>query len=211
MNAMLPPEVEALLHDGPVAFDADGTLWRGDVGDELVRDLGRFVEYERRVSEDPIAGYTWAAEILEGMDEAELLERCTRLFARQQLFDFVRPLLARLTAADADVYIVSASPRWAVLPGARLLGVSDDRVIAVDADLDGRRIGRVRRPIPCGPGKVHHLEARKLRPAVAFGNGDLDEPMLAYARAAVVVAPFSGPDNGLVHVAGRNRWPVLRA
>jgi hypothetical protein len=52
---MLPAEID----DGPVAFDADGTLWAGDVGDELVRDLGRFEEYERRVHADPVAGYTW--------------------------------------------------------------------------------------------------------------------------------------------------------
>src|SRR5688572_22951735 len=108
---MLPAEIEALLGEGPVAFDADGTLWEGDVGDELVRDLGRFDEYERRVKADPIAGYTWAVEILEGMRRDEVDERCRRLFAKQRVFDFVKPLLARLE----DVYIVSASPKWAVL------------------------------------------------------------------------------------------------
>lgn len=193
---MLPAEVEVLLTPGVTVFDADGTLWQGDVGDELVRDLGRFEEYERLVRRDPIAGYTWAAELLEGLDERALLERCERLFARQRIFDFVRPVLSRL----GDVYIVSASPRVAVLPGAKALGIPDDRVIAVTRE----------RPIPCGDGKVHHLEARGLKPALAFGNGDLDEPMLRYARAAVVVAP-PGIDNALVVAAKRNGWPVLRA
>jgi hypothetical protein len=58
---------------------------------------------------------------------------------------------------------------------------------------------------------VHHLKARGLKPAVAFGNGELDEPMLSYSKHAVVVAPRSGPDNGLVAAAKRNDWPVLRA
>ncbi len=196
---MLPPEIDALLSRGPVAFDADGTLWHGDVGDELVRDLGRFEEYERRVREDPIAGYTWAAEILRGLDERELYARCERLFALQRIFDFVRPALERLRGRD--VFIVSASPRIAVLPGARALGIADDHVIAVGEE----------RPIPCGPGKVHHLKERGILPAVAFGNGDLDEPMLRYAQAAVVVAPHGGPDNGLVRAALANRWPILRA
>ena len=196
---MLPAEIEALLDEGPVAFDADGTLWHGDVGDELVRDLGRFEEYERRVREDPIAGYTWAAEILVGLDPRELATRCERLFARQRVFEFVRPLLKRL--AGRDVYIVSASPHVAVVPGARTLGIDERRIIAVGDE----------RPIPCGEGKVHHLKARGIRPAVAFGNGDLDEPMLRYAKAAVVVAPAAGPDNQLVRAAERNRWPILRA
>ncbi len=200
---MLPFEIEP----GPVAFDADGTLWAGDVGDELVRDLGRFEEYEQRVRVDPIEGYTWAVEILEGHDEHELIERSRRLFARQRVFDFVRPLLARLS----DVYIVSASPLWAVLPGAEALGIDRERVIAADADRAAGRVGRVRRPIPCGPGKVQHLKERGIVPVVAFGNGDLDEPMLRYAKRGVVVAPRAGPDNALVAAAGRNGWPVLRA
>jgi phosphatidylglycerophosphatase C len=207
---MLTPEAQALLPKaGPVVFDADGTLWQGDVGDELVRDLGRFEEYERRVKADPIEGYAWAVEILEGLEEAPLLERCVRLFARQRIFDFVRPLLKQLDLGE--VFIVSASPRWAVLPGAAALGISPERVIAVDAPVHGGRIGRVRTPIPCGEGKVHHLKARGIAPALAFGNSELDEPMLRCAKAAVVVAPRSGPDNGLVAVASKNRWPILRA
>ncbi|MBK7860176.1 MAG: haloacid dehalogenase-like hydrolase [Archangiaceae bacterium] len=206
---MLPGEVEALLpSSGTVVFDADGTLWRGDVGDELVRDLGHFDEYQRRVHADPIAGYTWAAEILFGLEEAEVLERCTRLFARQEVFGFVRPLLQRLEGAQ--VFIVSASPRWAVLPGAAALGIAPERVIAVDAPVSGGRIGRVRTPIPCGEGKVHHLETLGLEPVLAFGNGDLDAPMLRHARAAVVVAPHGGPDNHLVQLAVARRWPILR-
>lgn len=199
---MLPDELEALLRDagdGPVVFDADGTLWRGDVGDELVRELGHFEEYERRVHADPIAGYTWAAELLVGREPRDLAGRCERLFAQQQVFAFVLPLLERLSGRD--VYVVSASPREAVLPGSRRLGIPDGRVIAVGPE----------RPIPCGQGKVHHLKLRNLRPALAFGNGDLDEPMLSYAKRAVVVAPVSGPENQLVAAAKRNGWPILRA
>lgn len=198
---MLPAQIEALLDgvEGPVCFDADGTLWRGDVGDELVRDLGHFEEYEQRVKVDPVAGYTWAAELLVGRDPLDVALRCERLFALQEVFSFVRPLLERLKGKE--VFIVSASPREAVLPGAKHLGVPPSRVIAVDSA----------RPIPCGDGKVHHLEARGLVPALAFGNGDLDEPMLSYAKRAVVVAPLSGPENRLVEAARRNGWPVLRA
>src|SRR4051794_7225709 len=116
---MLPEDVDRLVREanGPVAFDADGTLWGGDVGEELLKDLGRFDEYEARVNTSPIAAYTWAVEIMAGTPARALLERCEQLFTRQRVFDFVRPLLARF--AVADVWVVSASPMWAVVPAAR--------------------------------------------------------------------------------------------
>ena len=204
---MLPTEIEALIDEGPVALDADGTLWHGDVGDELVRDLGRFSEYEARVKVDPIAGYTWAVEILEGLSVDEVQARCMRLFERQRIFDFVKPLLAMVS----DVYIVSASPIWAVNAGAQVLSVPLERVIAVNAPIKNGIIGRVETPIPCGDGKVHHLKRRGIHPSLAFGNGELDAPMLAYAKQAVVVAPKKGPDNGLVRLAPQSGWSILRA
>jgi phosphoserine phosphatase len=206
---MLPDDVEALVREarGPVVFDADGTLWRGDVGEELLRELGHIDEYDRRVREDPIDAYTWAVEIMAGMRESELTVQCARLFsARQEVFAFVRPLLARLK----NVWVVSASPIWAVVPGASALGI--ENVIGVACGVkDGVLDGRVEKPIPCGEGKVLKLRARGIEPALAFGNGELDEPMLELAKRAVVVAPFSGPENGLVRAAQRNGWPVLRA
>jgi phosphatidylglycerophosphatase C len=207
----LPDHVEALVRQAarPVAFDADGTLWRGDVGESLLRDLGAdlFAEYERRVARDPIDAYTWAVEAMAGFDEAKLVARCERLFQNEEVFSFVPPLLARLD----DVWIVSASPRWAVEAGARALGVGVDRVIAVTCPVRAGRLELpVERPIPCGPGKVAQLQKRGIRPALAFGDGALDEPMLAYAGAAVVVARRQGPDSPLVSAAARRGWPVLR-
>src|SRR5262245_42735214 len=68
-----------------VAFDADGTLWRNDVGEDLLRALiaedrlprhpGRrdlYEEYEARVARDPASGYAFAAEVMEGWEEAAL-------------------------------------------------------------------------------------------------------------------------------------------
>jgi phosphoserine phosphatase len=79
--------------------------------------------------------------------------------------------------------------------------VPKSRVIAVDPGV---------RPIPCGEGKVLHLKAKGIRPALAVGNGELDLPMLAWAAKAVVVAPRGGPDNRLVEAALARSWPVLR-
>ncbi len=232
----LAPECRALLaqlvrepaRGRPVAFDADGTLWRGDVGEDLLRYLaaedrlprhagrrGLYAEYERLVEVDPADAYAFAVEVMEGLEEQTLQALCRDFFRRRfvgRVFPFVRPLLAELDAAGFSVWIVSASPRWIVQAGAEALGLRPEQVIGVDAELDGGRLtSRVRHPVPCGEGKVTHLERRGLRPVLGVGNGDLDLPMLAYSERALVVAPFGEPGNALVRAALDRGWPVQRA
>ena len=236
MNATLPLSPEALavvaplLDGGPrgqaVAFDADGTLWRGDVGEELLRELiakdqlphhrGRrdlYEEYEARVARDPADGYAFAAQVMEGWEEPALQAYCRDFFERaiiRQLFPFTAPLVRALADAGCEVWVVSASAVWPVVPGAAWLGVPPERVIAVEVEVEaGRLTRRAKRPVPCGEGKVELLRSRGVRPALAVGNGDLDEPMLAYAERALAIAPF-GQDNGLVRAATRRGWPVQR-
>ena len=67
----------------------------------------------------------------------------------------------------------------------------------------------MKQPVPCGEGKVHGLKQKGVRPALAFGNGDLDLPMLAWAERAVVLAPPAG-DNALTRAAAERGWPVQR-
>ena len=49
-----------------------------------------------------------------------------------------------------------------------------------------------------------------LKPALALGNGELDQPMLEYADRAVVVAPYGDEGNSLVRAAIQKRWPIQR-
>lgn len=213
-----------------VAFDADGTLWRGDIGEDLMRFLaaenhlprhrgrrGVYAEYERRVQVDPADAYAFAVEVMADMAHAELQGLCDTFYAqrfRGRLFPWVRPLFDRLHALGAPVWIVSASPLWPVRSGARDLGVPDERVVGVTCALndEGRLTGEVLRPVPCGDGKVHWLRNAGVRPGLAFGNGDLDLPMLAYSERAVVVAPHGDPseDNALCHEGRARGWPLLR-
>jgi phosphatidylglycerophosphatase C len=237
MHAPLPLSPEALAVVAPlleraaapgavVAFDADGTLWRGDVGEELLRELiaqdrlpryrGRrdlYEEYEAKVAEDPARGYAWAAEVMADWEEAALQAYCRDFFQRQmapQLFPFTAPLVRALASAGYEIWVVSASAVWPVVPGAAWLDVPPERVLAVLVEVEGGRLtARSKWPVPVGEGKVDLLKARGLRPALAVGNGNLDEPMLEYAERALVIAPF-GQDNGLVKAAARRGWPVQR-
>ncbi len=220
------PLLEPGVARGPVAFDADGTLWRGDVGEDLLRWLaaegllpagpsrGIYAEYERRVAIDAAAGYAFAVELMAGLAEAALEGLCREFFARRfegRLFPFTRPLLDELAAAGHEIWIVSASPVWIVAVGVEGLGVGLDRVIAVKAEIAaGQLTRRVEQPIPFGPGKVQQLESRGVRPALAVGNGEGDLPMLEYAGSALVVAPYGDDGNGLVRAANARGWAVQR-
>lgn len=226
VRALVDETVRTATSNRTVAFDADGTLWRGDIGEELLRYLARedllphhrgrrgvYEEYERRVHRDPADAYAWAVEVMEGMEEAELEALCRDFFHRRfegRLFPYVRALLDQLQAARFEIYLVSASPLWPVVAGARALGLRAEQVIAVDcAREDGRLSRPVVQPVPCGEGKVAWLRRRGVRPALAFGNGDLDLPMLAFAERAVVLAPPSG-DNALTRAAQERGWPLQR-
>lgn len=207
------------------AFDADGTLWRGDVGEDLLRFLaarghlpdggaGAFARYEALNARAPIDSYGYAVTVMAGMAEVELEALCATFFTERfsgRVFPFVRPLLEVLRAAGVEVWICSASPRWIVEAGARALGIDVAHVIGVDAEVeDGRLTERLRLPVTAGPGKVTWLGRRGVSPGFACGNGELDLDMLLAAQHRLVIAPFDGPDNALVGHARVHGWPILR-
>ncbi|MBE2254240.1 MAG: haloacid dehalogenase-like hydrolase [Myxococcus sp.] len=221
--------VEPFLEsDAPrtAVFDADGTLWRGDVGEDLLRYLGAnrllpqapegaYARYEALNAESPVDSYGYAVEVMAGLREAELSRTCAAFFADRYLgrvFPFVRPLFEALRRADVTVWICSASPRWIVEAGGQALGVSPEQVIGVDAEVEaGVLTSRLRRPITAGPGKVQWLERRGVAVGLAAGNGELDLDMLQAARHRLVVAPPDGAENALVRHARASGWPILKA
>jgi phosphoserine phosphatase len=208
---------------GDVVFDADGTLWRGDVGEDFLRFATHrkllpgehdYATYEAHLERSPAYAYGWCVEILRGMPEPVLREHCERFFAERfagRVFGFVRPLLERLRRSGLTPWVCSASPRWMVLPGAKALGIDDAHVIGVSCAVEnGVLSGVVDQPVPVGPGKVTWLERRGVKPVLGVGNGDFDVDMLAASSRALVIAP---PDssNGLVAHARQRGWPILRA
>lgn len=205
-----------------VVFDADGTLWRGDVGEDFLRHLcaerlvpeGSYARYDALHQADPPAAYAFAVTVMQGLHDSELTGRATDFFTRRfvgRVFPYVRPLLAQLRATGFEVWVCSASPRWVVEPGAAHLGIDSSRVIAVDTLLDGGRLTeRIIAPVPAGPGKVAWLQRKNLAPVLAVGNGDLDLDMLAFARQAWVIAPPDATPSLLTREANARNWPVSR-
>jgi phosphoserine phosphatase len=229
---VLPTELEALLASLPatpsstgraVVFDADGTLWRGDVGEDLLRFLAfeghvprsAYGQYEALLEDDHARAYAFAVEVMAGLEEAQVRVLAEGFFERRyrgRIFPAMRALLARLRSQGFEPWVCTASPVWAVLPGAACLGIDASRVIGVECErVEGRLARPVRAPVCCGPGKVHWLAQRLGAPAaLAVGNGALDLEMLAWAERALVIGTPDGPDNALVRAAPARKWPVWR-
>lgn len=222
-----PAGVEALLESveqgSAVVFDADGTLWRGDVGEDLLRALAHdgvvprdaYARYDAHLEVDPLRAYAFAVEVMAGLEEARVVALAKAFFAQRyagRVLPVMRAMVAQLGAAGCEVWVCSASPVWAVVPGAEALGVPAERVIGVHCALEAGRLTReVSRPVSAGAGKVAWLD-RLLgrRAALAVGNGELDLDMLAWAERALVIGTLDGPDNRLVHQATARQWAVLR-
>src|SRR2546423_12579683 len=82
LPAALVQAVRACQPGGIAVFDADGTLWREDVGEAFLRHLvslgwvklpdgsDPYEEYERRVDRDKASGYAFAAQLQAGLEQA---------------------------------------------------------------------------------------------------------------------------------------------
>ncbi len=204
-----------------MVFDADGTLWRGDVGEDFLRYAihrglfeASYERYEELLTQSPARAYAYCVEVMRDQPEAAIEQACAAFLTERlsgRIFSFVRPLLARLTKAGCPLWICSASPKWIVVPGALALGIPAARVIGVTCEVkDGRLTGTVEQPVPVGPGKVVWLKRFELIPALGVGNGDFDVDMLEFSKHALVISP---PDsrNQLVLGAQARGWPILNA
>jgi phosphoserine phosphatase len=152
------------------------------------------------------------AAALAGAEQAELeaLARETWQSLRDELFAFVRPLIARLMEAGVAPYIVSSSPHEIVALLAAELGVTDcdGSRFAVDA---GRYTGECRSMPGARGGKLTLLRqfaaarGAELSRSLALGNGPGDvEVLAAVGRPLVFEAgqPLSA-------IALRNNWPQV--
>ncbi|MCB9728932.1 MAG: haloacid dehalogenase-like hydrolase [Deltaproteobacteria bacterium] len=212
-------------------FDADGTLWDGDLGEvhlDTLADEGlvkapegfpsAFAAYRARCELDASEGYAYAASMMGGMDVATARASAERAWARHRgyvlaavraLFDAAR--------SRSEVWIVSASNRFAIEAAAQELGLAPERVIAMTNGLEGERLlETIRDPRPNGAGKVRCIETFiGRRPTVAVGNSIHDAEMLDAAELGVLVravdaggVPEPWPD-ALASRAARGGWLTL--
>lgn len=176
------------------AFDADGTLWDIDLGENFFQyqidnklialpenPWDHYFEM-KKINEDPRNAYVWLAQINSGKSLSEV-----KTWA-QQAFDQIKPnpifseqkkLIELLLKHKVEVYIVTASIKWAVEPGARALGLGPENVIGVETEVVNNFITETPQyPITYRQGKVDALlkKTANIKPFLCSGNtiGDFE-------------------------------------
>ena len=209
-------------HPGALAvFDADGTLWREDVGEAFLQRLialgwvklpgggDPYAEYERRVDRDRAEGYAFVAQLQAGLETAQIdaeADRFARTWVPPRLIEDAQALRGLCVKAGLAPLVISASALPIVRAAAPLAGFErfhgiETRVVA------GRFTDRIVRPVTYGAGKVAKAA---LLGTLGLACGDSftgDLAILSAARVAVVVAPAEG--SPLSIEAQRRNWPVL--
>ena len=210
---------------GLVTFDADGVLWREDAGNRFL--LWQVENHRLSAKAEREARHGWDAHCrgqLNDLGLAVLCVTCLRGLSEQQVEadarDFfersIRPRIVpetqawarRLQEAGVEVWLVSGSHRWIISPGARTVGIPDERLLAVETVVrDGLLTPELLLPVPFGAGKAEAIRSRLRRPPdLAAGNMLSDTAMLELAELPVAVEP----EPALAALASERGWPVVR-
>ncbi len=217
--------VAALARGANVCFDADGVLWREDVGNSYL--LSQIERHVLLPEEENEARRAWDAYCRGELEDGRLAALCATLmrglreefvaadaleFFRRSFTQFIVPKvqewITRLQARGVNCWVVSGSHRWIVTAGAEVMGIPEERVLAVaTAVRDGVLTGDLLHPFPYGPGKAEAIRLRLGRaPEMAFGNTASDIPMLEMATCLAVAVE---PDAELARVARERGWAII--
>lgn len=212
-------------------FDADGTIWRDDIGESFLRWLIKnrklkdvdyskdiYGEYEKMLQQDVGAAYAFSTSIMKGINEQDLQDWSTRFFPEHfsgNVFPKQKELFRRLQDAGVDVWIVTASNHWIVEGAAPHMGINADHVVGMRVEVEnGVLTDKVIPPITYRQGKVDAIE-KYIGKKVDFaaGNSMTDYEMLKSAKEmSLVINPRDAgpPDDNLMHLAKSNDWAIQK-
>lgn len=213
------------------AFDADGTLWDIDLGENffqyqidnkqinLPQDPWNHYFEMKKVNDDPRNAYVWLAQINAGQKLADVQTWAQKAFDEIQpkpIFSEQKKLIELLLENSVQVYIVTASIKWAVEPGAKALGLTSENVIGVETEvLNGVISDKPINPITYRQGKVDALlkKTSQIKPFLCSGNTIGDYELLKSAsHLQLAVSAASRDDklfkseNELIQKAIEHNW-----
>jgi hypothetical protein len=223
---------------GPLiaAFDADNTLWDSDAGETFfdwqIHNSGLdlppdpWAHYKALKKPDPRVGYVWLAQISAGIPLTQVRSwaaECLREKSPWPVYESQIKFVSKLKDAGFEVFIVTASIKWAVEPFASLVGVDFDHVIGIETEVAGGIVtDKPVLPMTWREGKASGLLTRTggIAPAIACGNTYGDSFLLQAAthfRLAVSTQPESSRGSGLWEEEEKLRveaqaksWPIHR-
>lgn len=195
------------------AFDADGTLWDIDLGetffhyqiDNKLVELPphAFQVYEDMKAENPQKAYLWLAQVCQGKKLEQIHEWAVQAVKEQAplpIFSEQKKLIDLFISRGVQVYIITASVKWAVEPGAELLGLTKNNVLGVETLIqDGLITTQQKGLITYRQGKVDALlEVTKgRRPFFATGNTMGDYQLMQSATHLSLAVSAASRDDKL--------------
>lgn len=177
------------------AFDADGTLWDSDVGENFfqyqidhcdlaaLKGIDPWEHYLSLKKKHPPDAYLWLAQICSGFPLAQV-----RLWAQKavelrppEVFDSQKKLIAELVARNVQVFVVSASVHWSVEAALGAVGLPLTSAMGVKTKVVGGNISKIQDgPITWRAGKAEALmlTTKGIKPIFCSGNTSGDIQLL---------------------------------
>ena len=180
------------------AFDADGTLWDMDMGEHFFQYQidNRLValpadpwhHYHSLKKKSPPEAYLWLAQNNKGKSLGEVRRwaaEAVKEINEVPFYPEIRQLIQFLISKKVSVYVVTASIKWSVEPGARLLGVPFTHVLGVETEVDAEDLitDHQKGVVTYRHGKPEALlEATGgVRPFLCVGNTEGDQKLIEAA------------------------------
>ncbi len=211
--AELSAVIEHAAHDTKgrkiAAFDADGTLWDTDAGENFfeyqIQNCGLALprdpwkHYLDQKAIDPRLGYLWLAAISKGYPVDVVRRWAAEAIASLDPFPVLKSqhnVIRQLQKLGFEIYIITASVKWAVEPAAAQLGIDRMHVLGVETKVvDGLVTDTPVYPVTWREGKAEALlnATGGVRPIFASGNTDGDLMLLELAEIPVAVSTQNSP------------------
>ncbi len=194
-----------------VAFDADGTLWDTDVGENFfdyqIHNCGLdlpedpWATYEAKKKVQPTEAYLWLAQINAGKSIGQVRAWAQESIDKSppQFFKTSAELVESFLKNDFEVFIVTASIKWAVEPGGKILGIDCDHVIGVRTKIvNGKVTEEIDPPITWREGKAEALlQSAKGTPVFCAGNTRGDSYLLDSSKGVALAYKTSNEGDKL--------------
>ncbi len=179
---------EAVKGPGPhfAAFDADGTLWDNDAGNaffdyeidnKLIPLPPEPWKYVYAIKDkNPRDAFLWLAQIHKGLPITTVRQWAQDAFIARDgiaVFPPIKKLIEYLKSKNVNVYVVTASVKWAVEPCVAQLGIPFENVLGVQTKIENGLVTDIQDgPITYREGKSEALmqKTNGIRPILSCGN-----------------------------------------
>lgn len=238
----LESSLEKVLSETPkgqrplAAFDADGTLWDTDLGENFFKfqiehcglknlppdPWSHYVKWKE--SGDPRPAYLWLGQISQGhslLQVQKWAEQAVQKYNPLPVFSDQKKWIDLLLKNNVEIFVVTASIKWAVEPGAKRLGLDYEQVLGVETAVEnGVLTDKAAGYMTYKEGKPAALlqVTGGRRPFFCSGNSTGDTALLASATHAALAVGAARPEThgedlyqsevGLREAAKKQGWLI---